>query len=99
MREVIFSPAAERDLYNIYSYTLGKWGKKQTQEYKQAFNVAFAQLKDSPASLGRNREGVPVGFYLYQVRSHLIIFRFDEVTIEIARILHERMDIKLHQPA
>ena len=46
------SPAAERDLIDIYSRGLNKWGEKQADDYQLHLISTFHFLVDNP-DLGR----------------------------------------------
>ena len=97
MRSITFSPAADSDLLGIYRYTICKWGEEQARQHHSALEDTFQKLACNPALLGRTRGGLPAGYYLYHAHHHLIIFRFTDVSVDIARILHERMDVTLHK--
>ncbi len=97
MRSIRFSPAADQDLVDIYRYTIRQWGAEQAAYYKQRLDDAFAKLVESPSLLGRSRDGLPAGYFLYHAEHHLIIFQFCDRFLDIARVLHERMDVTLRR--
>ena len=48
MAEYHLSPAAERDLESIWTYTARQWGVEQADRYTDFLTSAFAELADSP---------------------------------------------------
>ena len=84
------TPAARRDLSEIWLYTANRWGVDQADDY-------ILQIeKDLTAAAG----GSPLAQAfdeLWRIRSgnHLCFYRKTAgPSIEVIRILHERMDIR-----
>lgn len=50
MAEYRLTPAAERDLESIWSYTIQQWGFEQANRYIDLLMAAFAELAESPNS-------------------------------------------------
>jgi len=48
MAEYRLTPAAERDLESIWTYTVRQWGVEQTDRYIDFLTTAFVELADSP---------------------------------------------------
>lgn len=48
MTEYRLTPAAERDLEAIWTYTIQQWGAEQANRYTDVMTAAFAQLARSP---------------------------------------------------
>jgi len=48
MAEYRLTPAAERDLESIWTYTVRQWGVEQAARYIDFLTTAFAELADSP---------------------------------------------------
>jgi toxin ParE1/3/4 len=48
MAEYRLTPAAERDLEAIWTYTVLKWGAEQANRYTDIMTAAFAELAQSP---------------------------------------------------
>lgn len=44
--------------------------------------------------LGKKRDDIQPGFYTYPEGSHFIVYRESNEGIEIARVLHQSMDIE-----
>lgn len=89
------SKAAQNDLLEIREYTLENWGKEQAKLYVTELATEFEQLSLSPA-IGRLRAEIDDSVRSFQVRHHIIFYRQTKTGIEIARILHEAMDMEQH---
>lgn len=88
----VISKKAVVDLEDIWLYTVEKWSLIQADRY---YNLIFAEIDhicQSPTS-GKAMDHVRKGYRASKVKSHLIFYRIINQTIEIIRILHERMDI------
>jgi len=46
--------------------------------------------------IGRRDEALPETYRLYFVGSHVIVYRIQNETLEVIRILHQRMRIPRH---
>lgn len=92
MTSYVLSPKAKQEIAEIWLYTADNWGVDQADRYVH--------------SLERDLEAAPMGSPLVQpidqfwcIRSgqHLCVFeRRDDGTIQVIRILHERMDVPRH---
>ena len=89
----VISKKAISDLEEIWLYTVEKWSIEQADRY---YNLIFDEInficKDINA--GKSMEHVRNGYRASKVKSHYIFYRVLNNTIEIIRILHERMDIE-----
>ena len=89
----VISKKALSDLEEIWLYTVEKWSKKQADRY---YNLIFDEInyicKD--INTGKSMEHVRKGYRASKVKSHLIFYRVLNDTIEVIRILHERMNIE-----
>ena len=92
-RTYVISKKAVSDLEEIWLYTVEKWSVDQADRY---YNLIFDEInyicKNSDA--GKTMEHIRKGYRASKVKSHLIFYRVSDDTIEIIRILHERMDIE-----
>lgn len=84
---------AVSDLEEIWLYTVGKWSIKQADHY---YNLIFDEINYicKNINVGKSMEHVRKGYRASKVKSHLIFYRVLNDTIEVIRILHERMDIE-----
>jgi len=87
----LISKKAVVDLNEIWLYTLEKWSAVQADRY---YNLIFDEIDQicKDPSIGKSMEHVRKGYLSSKVKSHLIFFRVVNDTIEVIRILHERMD-------
>lgn len=89
------SIAAQKDLQEIYSYTIKTWGETQADNYVDSLWRTFQKISKAPHEY-RFREDLYKNCQLAAHGKHLILFRCQDADIEIARILHSAMDAKRH---
>lgn len=83
--------AAVRDLVEIGRYTTERWGATQGQRYLTQLNSRFEALAQQP-ELGRRCDEIRSGYWRIQEGKHVIFYRLGFTnTLEIIRVLHERM--------
>jgi toxin ParE1/3/4 len=96
--------AAEVDFANILKWTTENFGARV---YRDALVEAIGELADRPNVAGsRARDEIMVGLRTLHVArrgrrgSHFLMYRAaPNSTIEIVRILHDRMDLQRHVPS
>ena len=86
------SKKAVADLEEIWLYTVEKWFADQADRY---YNLIFDEINyiSRNSNSGKSLEHVRKGYRASKVKSHFIFYRIVNDTIEVIRILHERMDI------
>ena len=89
------SPLAEDDLYKIISTTINSWGNEQAKEYAQNIDAALIKLAQYP-DFGRERNEVYNGAKSFPVEKHIVFYQVSDNGIDVARILHQRMDLSKH---
>lgn len=95
MADLLFSNKAVEDLTDIWNYTVETWSETQADKYYTLLVDTCRQIADSPRPLGREYMEVMAGLYGYRTGKHIVFYRaISEETIEIVRILHERMDLE-----
>ncbi len=90
MTRYVLSPAARRDIIDIWLYTADRWGVDQADEYTAQIEEDLRKAA-SGLRIAQSIDG------LSKIRSvhHLCIFsKEDDASIWVVRILHERMDVK-----
>lgn len=89
----VISKKAVSDLEEIWLYTAEKWSIEQADRY---YNIIFDEINYICRNInaGKSMEHVRKGYRASKVKSHLIYYRALNDTIEVIRILHERMDIE-----
>jgi toxin ParE1/3/4 len=71
MAEYRLTPAAERDLEAIWTYTFQKWGPDQANRYTDIMTTAFADLARSPKS-APPCDHIRTGYRRRRVERHMI---------------------------
>jgi toxin ParE1/3/4 len=93
MKAFRVSPAARGDLEEIWNYTASRWGEEQAERYTRALAEACQDLADRRKQ-GRAIDDIRAGYYKLAAGSHFLFYRLaGDGTIDIVRILHQRMDI------
>lgn len=96
MTALILTRKAQADMSSIGRYTQKKWGFEQRNQYLRQLDQAFHTIAEKPL-IGRSCEHIRQGYRAYSVGKHIIFYRqYDSNTIQIVRILHERMDVERH---
>lgn len=86
------SKEAQHDLTAIKDYTFMNWGDKQAQHYVSEIKECLETLVINP-ELGKSRDDVSEGLRSIGVGCHVIFYRICKTDIEVARVLHGRMDV------
>lgn len=86
---------ADRDLVDIYAYSVAAFGEKKADEYLLSLRDCFLRLATSP-SLARSADKIRPGYFRFQHASHVVFFVRIQDGIRVMRVLHHRMDIKRH---
>ena len=89
------TPAAQRDLSEIWDFTQNRWDVVQAEEYIAEIRDAIERVAKDP-NRGRRCDDIRDGYRRYVVGSHLVFFVEEEDAIDVIRILHQRMDPTRH---
>ena len=92
---LIFSPRAKADLEEIWTYTAERWGIDQAETYLRQLQAAADAAAEAPQS-GRGCDDVRPGYFKRQAGAHVLFYRPEGQTVDIVRILHQRMDFDRH---
>jgi toxin ParE1/3/4 len=85
---------AVKDLSDIWNYTVETWSESQADKYYKLILNACAAIAKKPQQ-GKVYEEIYPNLKGKKASKHIILYRImDDKSIEIARILHERMDLK-----
>ncbi len=85
---------AVKDLADIWNFTFDNWSESQADYYYEQLVESFGKIANKPDS-GRNYEGIATNLYGLKVSRHIVFYRIlNSETVEITRILHERMELK-----
>jgi len=67
---------------------------KQADKYYDELISSCQEISENP-DMGKNYEGISKQLFGMKVNRHIIFYRIlSESSVEITRILHERMDLK-----
>jgi toxin ParE1/3/4 len=99
--------AAEVDFANILKWTTENFGARQSRVYRDTLVQVIGELADGPDAAGsKAREDIMAGPCTLHIArrgrrgSHFLMYRAaPNTTIEIVRILHDRMDLQRHVPS
>lgn len=86
---------AERDVIDIYLFTLEHFGLTQAEKYSAEIFARFGAIGKTP-SLGRDYSAIYPGTYRINQGSHAVYYRRNDDSILILRILHQSMDPARH---
>lgn len=89
------TPAAQRDLSSIWDYTLERWDERQAETYVLEIRSAIERIVAQP-DRGRTVDEIRVGYRRYAIGSHLIFFTEHDESVDVIRILHQKMDPTRH---
>ncbi len=92
MTSVRLSPRAQADLIEIWRYTETRWGADLAESYIQDIRQVIERAAVNPTQ-GRACDEIRAGYRRLTARSHLVFYRPVPASIEVIRILHQRMDI------
>jgi len=85
---------AVKDLEEIWIFTNQKWSVEQADRYYNLIIDEIEFLSSNPLS-GQSMDHIKDGFRVSKVKSHLVFYKIiNNETIEIIRVLHQRMDVK-----
>lgn len=97
---------AEQDYVEILQWTTKTYGESQASTYAETMALAIAALADGPDVQGaRARDDIQPGIRTLHVARlgragrHFVVFRVSESTIDVLRLLHDRMDLPRHLTA
>ena len=94
MAKFKFTNNAVKDLADIWSYTVETWSESQADKYYRLIINACNAIARKP-ELGKAYQEIYPDLRGKIISKHIIFFRpIDNQTIEITRILHDRMDLK-----
>jgi toxin ParE1/3/4 len=94
MAKFWLSNKAVEDLEQIWNYTFDTWSEQQADKYYRMLIDTCGELAENP-SVGKNYDGVYTQLLGFNSGRHIIFYRAtNSYSIEIIRILHERMDLK-----
>lgn len=95
MRAYRLTPAAQRDLSEIWDFTQERWDAGQAQKYIAEIRAALERIAADPGR-GRSCDEIRPGYRRYSIGSHLVFYTVTADSVDVVRILHQRMDPTRH---
>lgn len=92
MADYKLSLLAEADIKEISVTTIEVWGKQQARLYIESLHNSLLTLAQHP-DLGRVRDEVFSGAKSFPSGRHIIFYKPRQGGIDVARVLHQRMDL------
>ena len=96
MSTVLFTPAAQSDIENIWNYTIAQWGETQAIKYLQEISIGCIAIstKERPSY---SAEDIRTGYQKFYINAHVVFFKINHSNdMEVIRILHQQMDAGRH---
>jgi toxin ParE1/3/4 len=95
MTRYVLSPRAQKDVDDIWDYTVTHWNLRQAEIYLRQIWHAIETVAAEPR-LARSCNDIRPGYWKYPAGSHVLFFRLTNNGIDVVRILHRRMDFERH---
>ncbi len=89
-RRIRLSREAENDLVEIAEFTQDRWGEAQAEQYLRQLDQRLKLLCNRPES-GRELSAIKPGYWRALEGRHVVYYVFSDETLDVIRILHERM--------
>ena len=97
MLQVLILPSAKADINRIWHRTVRRWDETQAFKYLDKIHVRIERLSVLP-NIGKTIGDAEKGYRSLRAEEHLIIYRILGETVEVARILHKKMNLPRHLP-
>ncbi len=86
---------AKQDLQEIYDFSFHEFGEDKADAYLLGLDEKLRLLASNP-DLGRHIDHVRAGYFRFEYVSHSVFYRRIQDGIQIVRVLHQRMNYRLH---
>jgi toxin ParE1/3/4 len=96
MLRYVLTKKAVQDLSEIWDYTFYTWSEKQADKYYKSLLDACNDLANEKM-VGKQYREVAETVFGCRIGEHIIFYRKISGSIEVARILHTKMDINSKQ--
>jgi toxin ParE1/3/4 len=95
VKRYVLSPRAQKDIDDIWEYTVEHWNVRQAEIYLRQIRRAIETVAAEP-NIARACDDIRPGYWKYPAGSHVMFFRITDKGINVVRILHSRMDFERH---
>lgn len=89
------TPAAQQDLSEIWDFTQEHRDAHQAETYIQEIRAVIERVAENP-SRGRGCAEIRQGYRRYAIGSHLVFYVETGDTVDVIRVLHQRVDPDRH---
>ena len=86
------TPKAKEDIWEIWNYTVIKWGEPKADEYTKKIYKRCQWLADNQ-NIGISRDEIKPGYRSYPEGKHIIFYRIVDNEIQIIGVPHQSEDI------
>lgn len=95
MYKIVFTKLSVKDISENWEYTFENWSEKQADKYYKLVIGACSEIAKNPEK-GKDYSIIYSDLLGHKIAKHIIFYRIiDKSTVEITRILHEEMDLKI----
>lgn len=77
------------DRDSIWDHTVNEWSVQQAEHYLMGLDRVLTLLAEQP-QLARERLEVDPPVRLHPYKSHIVIFRANDTTLEVLRVVHAK---------
>ncbi|AZI57408.1 type II toxin-antitoxin system RelE/ParE family toxin [Nakamurella antarctica] len=95
MKSYRLTPAARQDLSSMWDFTQERWDSNQAEIYIFEIRAAIERIAADPLR-GRACDEIPGQYRRYSIGSHLVFYVESTDSVDVVRILHQRMDPTRH---
>jgi toxin ParE1/3/4 len=92
-RSLLVLPKAAEDIEDLLVYSERIWGSEHLQTYALDLQTALLRIQEHP-EIGIERHDLDEDLRSLPIGKHMILYYVFPDTIEIARIMHQRMDVR-----
>jgi toxin ParE1/3/4 len=91
---LLLTPAAQADLIAIARYlTTASKNRTVGLAFAKALREKCERLAELPGQLGRERLDLGANIRSFPFKGYIVVFRYENDTLEVARVLSGRQDI------
>lgn len=92
MTRLVITPAARREMTDIWLYTADRWGIERADAYVGQIESKIARALKASGT-GGPVAGLPPVYRKLKAGSHRVIYRHTGDELIVVRVLHQRQDV------